>query len=250
MSEYDKHGNKQWECICDCGNTTLVRQFSLNNGRVRSCGCINRDRTTTHGDSRNPKAPEYSAWQSMKNRCLKPEHKSWKDYGGRGITICPEWIDSYTTFLEDVGRRPSPNHSLDRIDNDAGYQKDNVRWATRTEQMRHTRNNRLVTAYGETKSIVEWSERAGIPWSILSDRLNSGWTPERAISDPIIQRGSNLSKLNPDQVIAIMARLLVGELPESVARFYSVSPQSIGDIWTGRTWSHLFAVDQLQGEPS
>lgn len=247
LSERDKHGNTMWVCLCDCGKEMITRQERLRGGRTKSCGCLRKERLRIHGDS---ESPEYESWRNMRDRCLNPAHTQWKNYGGRGITICPEWITDYETFLAYIGRRPTTKHSLDRIDNETGYQPNNVRWATRTEQALNKRTNRLVSAFGKTMSISEWAESSGISWTVLWRRLLSGMSLEDALSTPVLPRGSNARKLTPDQVIAIMARLLVGESQESIASFFNVTPTTISYIWLGKTWSHLFTAGQLQDEPS
>src|SRR5437879_3420126 len=118
----------------------------------------------THGHSRNRQlTPEYRAWQAMKTRCLNPNSKVYKHYGGRGIRIYDPWIDSFESFFAYVGRKPSPKHSLDRINGDGDYRPGNVRWATQREQTSHTRQNRLITYRGRTFPIIEWARRLKIP---------------------------------------------------------------------------------------
>ena len=128
-----------WECVCDCGKTTVVVGTSIRAGRTRSCGCLvgeaSRARMTKHGQSTTP---EYRAWESMKNRCLRKSYHSYMRYGGRGVTVCDEWINDFESFASHVGKRPSEKHSLDRIDNDKGYQPGNVRWADKFEQTRNS----------------------------------------------------------------------------------------------------------------
>ena len=126
-----------WKCRCDCGAVVDVLRGSLIKGRTQSCGCNVR---TANGDaSRATKAPEYQAWTGMIKRCENTKSRSWPDYGGRGIKVCSKWRKSYATFLADVGRRPSPAHSLDRIDVNGNYEPGNVRWATREVQRANRR---------------------------------------------------------------------------------------------------------------
>ncbi len=143
--------NALWKCTCDCGEQKVLVLSELNRGAVKSCGCLARElaseRTAKvaqrHGHcSRDSRSSEYDAWRSMKKRCLNPSYVQWKDYGGRGITICQEWIDSFDAFLSDVGPKPEPHLSLDRIDNNGNYEASNVRWADRTTQSRNRRNYR------------------------------------------------------------------------------------------------------------
>lgn len=139
-----------WFCSCDCGNQAIVLSINLRRQRTRSCGCLQVENAvsigvlnTTHGDSKHgSEAPEYNAWHSMKKRCLDVNHQAYKRYGGRGITVCQRWLESYENFLADMGRRPSAKHSLDRVDNNLltdSYSKSNCRWATKGMQANNRR---------------------------------------------------------------------------------------------------------------
>ena len=130
------------------------------------------------------KTPEKEAWFSMLKRCENPNSVNWKDYGGRGITVCEEWHD-FTCFLADMGLRPSSAHSLDRKDNAKGYSKENCRWATIEEQCNNKRSNRLLTHNGETQTMSEWSISSGIPYGILKSRILRGWDIDRALTEPV-----------------------------------------------------------------
>ena len=128
---------------------------------------------------------EYRCWAQMKNRCLDVNDNRYHLYGGRGITVCKEWVDSYVAFLSYVGRKPSPKHVLDRYpNNDGNYEPGNVRWATYSENGRNTRQNVLLTLNGVTLCVVEWSERTSLPQSTIRDRVNRGWSVERALTTP------------------------------------------------------------------
>ena len=146
-------------CRCVCGVEKRVQISSILNGSVKSCGCYSRkmssERMKKQGTHNMYRTPEYNIWMSMKKRCLNKSHKSYHLYGGRGISVCDKWM-GFSGFIEDVGLRPSKNHSLDRIDNNGNYEPQNVRWATRREQQRNKRNNRLITYNGETKCLSEW----------------------------------------------------------------------------------------------
>ena len=141
-------GHAMWLCRCDCGQSTTARGTHLSRGLIRSCNCLNTDlkkaRQTKHGDTpwQQEKAAEYRIWRHIKTRCLNPNMPGFKYWGGRGISICEEWRDDYAAFLAHVGRRPSPKHSIDRINNDGHYEPGNVRWATAIEQ-RHNRRSRV-----------------------------------------------------------------------------------------------------------
>lgn len=129
-----------WNCLCVCGVEVIVRGDSLKAGDTKSCGCFRKEflvaTKTSHGMS---DTPEYRAWSALKNRCSNPNDKGFINYGGRGISICDRWINSFANFYADMGNRPSANHSIDRIDNDDHYYPENCKWSTRTQQIRNRR---------------------------------------------------------------------------------------------------------------
>jgi hypothetical protein len=143
-----KRGDLAWRCLCDCGGETVVVASRLKRGETRSCTCLQKTHNLKHGHARDTakKTPEYTAWTHMKDRCSSPGHPQFKDWGGRGIRVCARWADSFATFLADVGPRPSPDLSLDRIDNDGNYEPGNVRWATRSQQQSNQRRGKRKVA--------------------------------------------------------------------------------------------------------
>jgi hypothetical protein len=187
----------RWQCLCDCGTAKTLRRSDLVSGRVVSCGCFRDQRTSErrriHGGSRTP---EYNIWQGMILRCTHPGSTSYPHYGGRGICVCERWLLSFANFIADMGPRPSPEHSIDRIDNDGGYwcgrpecpdcrpagRGPNCRWATETEQQRNKSTNRWIEFRGERRTLQEWAEHLGIPRQRISYRLAIGWSVENAFS--------------------------------------------------------------------
>lgn len=180
-------GRSMWECICECGCIVKVSRSNLTSGQVQSCGCLAKDilqtRNTTHGLS---KSPEYKSWSLAKNRCFNQKAKDYPLYGGRGISMCQQWINSFECFIADMGYRPSPNHSLDRIDNDKGYEPANCRWVDKVTQAQNRRTTTMVTAFGETKSYRAWLDdpRCNVSKYItLRARIYEyGWSAEKAIT--------------------------------------------------------------------
>lgn len=163
----------------------LARRFCS-----RACYGIS---TIRHGESHAArKTKEYAIWQAMIQRCSNPNSNSWRKYGARGITVCERW-QSYEAFLSDMGRKPD-NMSLDRIDNNKGYEPSNCRWATSVEQANNTRSNKCLTHNGETKTISEWSRKIGIRENTLVCRLKRGWSVERTLSEPIWENYAHMRK--------------------------------------------------------
>ena len=132
------------------------------------------------------KWPEYGVWAGMIRRCFNPNDQAYKDYGGRGITVAPEWTGrgGFKKFIEHVGRRPSKKHTLDRLNNDGNYQPGNVEWRTRKQNARNRRNRLVIEAYGQRMLLIEWADELGFPYNVLRNRLNAGWTPEEVVGTP------------------------------------------------------------------
>jgi hypothetical protein len=170
-----------WSCRCECGTEKTVRGEHLNRGRVVSCGCYGRTAATTHGQY---KTPEYYVWAKVLDRCNNPRCANFKDYGGRGITVDPAWM-AFERFLADMGPRPSSQHSIDRVDNDGPYCRDNCRWATRAEQSRNTRANVLLTHAGRTMTLTDWAAETGLTRYALEARIRYGWSVARALTEPV-----------------------------------------------------------------
>lgn len=183
-----------WKCKCDCGKEHIVESSRLISGNTKSCGC-NRwaGHRKTHGmkDSK-----EYDIWSKMKARCQKQTDKSFHRYGGRGISFDPRW-ESFESFYEDMGPRPSQRHTLERIDNNGNYCKENCRWATYVEQGRNKGNNRLITHDGTTMCLSEWAEVSTVTAQHLRGRIRDGWGFNAAISAPVGMKRKEAAKRWP-----------------------------------------------------
>jgi len=173
-----RNSRRYWTCICDCGTKAVVDGKELRLGRSTSCV---RCRNKTHGKGN---CPEYIVWKRMRSRCRSQADKNYARYGGRGIDVCVEW-ESFATFYRDMGQRPTPKHTIERVKNDLGYSKNNCRWATRREQACNTSRNRLLTFNGVTQSIPDWAETLGISGKTLAQRLRMGWSVERTLTTPL-----------------------------------------------------------------
>lgn len=145
---------------------------------------------------------EYNAWLAMKQRCYNPKCASYRNYGGRGISVCSRWLTSFADFLEDMGQSPSPTHSVDRIDNNGPYSPDNCRWATINEQSLNRRTNRLLSHNGTTRTLTEWAKLSGINVDTLHWRLKKGILLAEAMTTPLMtkaeasQLGAQASKIS------------------------------------------------------
>jgi hypothetical protein len=188
-------GGLMWLCRCSCGQWPIILASSLLRSEqpTLSCGCWAREKqrqaVTTHGDSQ--RCPEYLAYASAKSRCTNPNVKNYRDYGGRGIQFR---FSSYQEFIQHIGYRPTPRHTLDRIENHGHYEIGNVRWVTWSQQQRNKRNSRLITWQGETKPLAAWSEALGITQVALHQRFSRGWSVEKTLTTPI-----RVSSRTPDR---------------------------------------------------
>ena len=179
-------------CSCECGKEKVCRADHLESGRSRSCGCLKSEkaaeagrgfgeRVKKHGHKSDfVTTPTYCTWQSMKARCFDKNHKYFKNYGARGITVCETWME-FPAFLSDMGERPS-GKTLERLDNNGNYEPGNCTWATPKQQSRNKRTNRMIEAFGKSTTIAELAEEHGITYNALYGRIvTHGMRPEDAI---------------------------------------------------------------------
>ncbi len=182
----DERRHKQivWECKCDCGNRSLVPSYNLTSGNTKSCGCIGKNvlgnATRTHGKS---DTAEYNTWLRMKQRCNDPNCERYPRYGGRGIKICSRW-QVFENFFQDMGPKPSPIYSIERVNNDGDYDPSNCKWATRDEQYSNTSRNVFFEFGGVVKTMMQWCRHYNICEGTVRRRIKLGWSPDVAFSKP------------------------------------------------------------------
>ena len=201
---------------------------------------------------RMSRTPEWLAWRNMRARCSHPKHAAYKNYGGRGIRVCPGWDTTdggFDRFFSHVGPRPSDQHEIERIDNARGYEPGNVCWATTTAQARNRRTNRQVTIGGETHPLSAWAERAGLSAALLAWRIKQG----RSDTDLLLPAGTNMNKprgaqtgharLRDEDIPEIRRRHRSGEHYPSIARAFGVVVETVRAVALGRTWRHVPDVE-------
>jgi hypothetical protein len=172
-------------CLCECGTRRAVVAASLRRGDSRSCGCLHYEELSVYITKRNTKhgmygTPVYNTWIKMVQRCTDAGFRDYAHYGGRGITVCKRWL-TFANFYKDMGDKPSPAHSLDRINNNSGYRKGNCRWATQKEQANNTRSNLVFRFRGKKLTLQQVADSTGIVRSKLVSRLKRGLSIEVAV---------------------------------------------------------------------
>lgn len=187
--ENSKNGIPRWLCRCDCGNLTVVLSTQLRNGRTKSCGCYMKEvvskQRIKHGLS---ETRLYKVWRTMKERCLCETYRDYKHYGGRGIKVCDEWLDDFMNFYNwamDNGYDENAKrgeYTIDRIDVNGNYEPSNCRIVSMKEQANNVRRNHLIEYKGKTQTLSQWSDEVGISSHTLLNRLQNGWSIEKALT--------------------------------------------------------------------
>lgn len=181
--------NSGWLCRCKCGTEIVASSCHLRTGHTISCGCAQRDAVrasfTKHG-LRNTRI--YRIWNAMVQRCTDEKASNYHNYGGRGITMDPRWLESVENFYEDMGDPPTSKHSIDRIDNDKGYTKANCRWATVQEQQNNKRSCVYLQYNGKTQTITQWARELGIPPMTITARIRQDRPIEEILSTTRLYR--------------------------------------------------------------
>jgi hypothetical protein len=179
--DVSKENNHLWLFKCDCGNEKQARIKGVRSGKTSSCGCFFSEmmatRNTKHGFSNS--SATYRSWKDMRQRCMNENSGDWARYGGRGISVCQEW-DDFLVFLSDMGERPS-GLTLDRIDVNGDYSKENCRWATAKTQANNKTSNKVLTMNGKTQTLQQWADQTGIKRETIAARLRIGMPEEKIL---------------------------------------------------------------------
>lgn len=184
--EKEGSGDYKWLCQCDCGNVVVKSGNSMKSGNTKSCGCIKREllakrnRENRKWDIKNDRI--HRIWGAMRHRCYSKNDVHYDNYGGKGITICDEWLNNFEVFQEwALSNGYSDNLTIDRIDGNKGYCPENCRWATQKEQANNFSRNKVLEYRGETHTLSEWCEILGLNYGRTKARINScGWTVKEA----------------------------------------------------------------------
>ena len=184
FSHKDKFSHNFWKCICDCGEIKNISESSLKYGYSKSCGCLQKEIVSNNEIHGMWGTKIYQVWAGMKQRCENKNSKAYKNYGGRGITVCSEWNDPKCFIDWALSHGYKEGLQIDRKDNAKGYSPDNCRFITSQENESNRRNNVLLTVGNETKTLSEWSRVMGCKKDLIASRLKLGWTPETAVLTP------------------------------------------------------------------
>ena len=179
-AESDKYNGTRWHCLCNCGNKNIVPTSKLRKGHTKSCGCLGKTFHIKHGLY---KSLEYKTWCNMLSRCKNPNATGYKNYGGRGINVCERWL-KFENFIEDMGFRPTPVHTIERINNNGNYTPENCRWSTRFQQVHNKRNKTSITFNGKALCQTEWSRLLFGNDDLVYARLKLGWSISKTLSTP------------------------------------------------------------------
>lgn len=184
----------RWKCLCECGKRCIVCSSELRYGRTKSCGCFKLEKIKanmeTHGKS---DTRLYIVWKSLKKRCNNPKDKYYHIYGGRGITVCDEWLHNFQAFYDwSIANgydetAPIWQCTIERTDNTKGYSPDNCKWTTNKEQANNRRNNHLIEYQGKKQNLTQWAKEYGIKAPTLRMRLKHGWSIEKSLTTPLMQ---------------------------------------------------------------
>lgn len=216
-----------YECLCDCGNTKIVRSDSLTSGSVQSCGCLKKEQDRVNlikNHSHKMSGTRiYSEWLGIKARCYNKNNERYCNYGGRGITVCDEWINDFQSFYDwSLNNGYADNLTIDRIDNNGNYEPLNCRWTDTYTQNRNRRSNVIVTYKGQRMCLKDAAEVSGIPYGTLSTRYHRGWSDEQLFKKyvPNAKRNSIIVELYGEQMTLTKAAKILGISKTTLFRRY------------------------------
>lgn len=188
LAGQNKHNQRMWRCICDCGNTLDVLGFLLRQKQTRSCGCLAKESIANVNKKHGKSGSQiWSIHRSMMDRCYLATSHTYKNYGGRGITVCDRWHD-FENFYADLGDKPA-GMTLERINNQGPYSPDNVRWATYKDQANNRRSNIVLEFQGRKQTMQQWCDEFGLKLATVWARLNRGWSVDRALTEEVHHAG-------------------------------------------------------------
>jgi hypothetical protein len=179
FSHQDARGRAFWNCLCECGAGVAIEGTKLRSGHTGSCGCLKKEIITAganlrHGDCVDGKTSEYGRWSAMKERCYNKNDKKYPEYGGRGITVCDEWRNDFSSFLRDMGRCPT-GFLLDRKDPDGNYEPGNCRWvSSKASNRNYSTRNVWITRDGQTMCLKDWAKHLGFKYGTLWKQHKEG----------------------------------------------------------------------------
>lgn len=178
-------GSGMYACQCECGELKSVSGACLRRGGSLSCGCLREEMLSGRKKHGMAKSKVYHTWCAIRDRCSNNKNKAYRRYGGRGISVCKKWDESFDAFLEDMGMPPTCKHTIDRYpDQNGNYEPGNCRWATMQEQQNNRSNNRIIEHAGESKTLAEWCRQSGIKYQLVEWRLRHGWEFKKALETP------------------------------------------------------------------
>jgi len=225
-----------WLCRCDCGNFKEVEARYLKRKRPHNCGCMTKKLQSSRSENHGASGTRlYYVWYSIRCRCEREYSSEYQNYGGRGISVCAEWRDSFPAFQEWAlsngydENAPRGECTIDRIDVDGDYEPSNCRWVDITTQANNRRNNRYVTIDGVTKTITEWCRETGIKSHIAYWRIKSGWEPARAVTEPYNREEAMKAALKASSKSVIVDGKDVYESIKAAAKAIGVSPSTLSE---------------------
>lgn len=185
LEETNKRKDRRivYKCLCDCGNISYVTGKNLRNGNTKSCGCLSVDkfkqRSTKHG-KRNTRL--YEVWCGIRYRCCNPNKRDYKNYGGRGIAVCDEWLQDFMNFYNwAINNGYEKGLEIDRIDNNGNYEPNNCRWISHQDNCNNRRTNVLLTYNGKTQNMTQWSKELNVPYATIKHRHSRGWSDKKCL---------------------------------------------------------------------